>query len=787
MKIKLWGLLILLFLSFLGKAQETVTGKVLDSETKIAISKAEISILNKSDRQIIKKILTDSLGVFQFNNSTDQSYFVIQKKEYETKEFDKTEDLFLIELKPSAETIAEVVIRSVSRSIKLNDGNMVMNVSGNKDFKTSANLLEVLRKTPGVSIDQEGGIFVGGRITPAVFIDGKPITMSSQELQAYLRALPPEMVESIEVNANPSSKYDAEFKGIIDIKLKRNGNLGWKGNYNGNAYANKFSYRENALNLSYNTEKMAYSLQTSYNNGISTYQYNALQKLANTNVMRTNTYQEDEGNVYSIQTGADFRMNDKNRLGISVRGNFRTSDRIRSGSLYTTNKDESQLIFNTESENPTEYSQKNYGITADYSFQNKGFKLNFLGNYLSVKNMQKDDFINRDKPTSQLLSYWKSDLLNKIDIQTAQIDVSQKMGNADLEAGMKYSYSDTNNNIRYDTLSVNDRFVFDPERSNMFSYKEKIWAGYVSYRQKFGKLQVNAGLRFENTQSISDAVTKDSVVSRNYLEWLPSFSTTYTFNKSNELSLSYSRKITRPVFSQLNPFRFYFSPLNYWIGNPYLQPSFTSQMKLTYRYKNWVTSFTVGKEKDVLVRYPLYNPKTNVLEYLGTNLPYRKFAYLETSFPVKVAKWWNITGQVAGYYNDEFRPYLDEIFALKVYNYEVRVNQVFTLQKGYTLNLFANYESKTGNSLYIIKPRYTVDLSLQKSWFDSKLNTKISYNNMFDSYDQSLEFRHKQIMDNRLTHWWDSSRLILSVGYSFGSSKYQVKEIQKTEEENRAR
>jgi len=787
MNIRLWIFLLLLFLSCFGKAQESVQGKVVDSETKNAVFEAEISRLKKSDQSLLQKVQTDSSGVFRLKNAAAGSYFVIRKKGYEMKELDKVENLSLIELKPVAENISEVVIRAVPRSIRLNEGNIVMSVSGNKDFKTSANLFEVLRKTPGVSVDQEGGIFIGGRITPAVFIDGKPVTMSSQELQAYLRALPPEMVESVEVNANPSSKYDAEFKGIIDIRLKRNTNLGWKGNYNGNVHVNKFSYRENSLNLSYNTEKTAYSLQAGYNNGISTYRYNALQKLANTNVMRTNTYQEDEGKVYSVQTGADFRINDKNRVGINVRGNFRTSDRVRSGSLYTTNKDESQLIFNTESRNPTDYSQENYGVTADYSFQSKGFKMSFLGNYLSVKNSQKDDFINKDKSNSQLLSYWKSDLLNKIDIQTAQIDISQKIGNAVLEAGMKYSRSNTHNNIRYDTLSANDRFIFDPERSNMFSYKEKIWAGYVSYRQKFGKLQVNAGLRFENTESVSDAVTKDSVVSRNYLEWLPSFSTAYTFNKSNELSLSYSRKITRPVFSQLNPFRVYFSPLNYWIGNPYLQPSFTSQIKLTYRYKNWVTSFIAGKEKDVMTRYPLYNPKTNVLEYLGTNLPYRKFASIETSFPVKLTKWWNITSQIAGYYNDEFRPYLGDVFALKVYNYEIRVNQVFTLPEGYTVNLFANYESKTGNSLYIIKPRYTVDLSVQKSWFNNTLNTKISYNNIFDSYDQRLEFRHKQIMDNRFTHWWDSNRLILSIGYSFGNSKYQAKELQKTEEENRAR
>ena len=188
-----------------------------------------------------------------------------------------------------------------------------------------------------------------------------------------------------------------------------------------------------------------------------------------------------------------------------------------------------------------------------------------------------------------------------------------------------------------------------------------------------------------------------------------------------------------------------------------------------------------------MTRYPVYNPETNVLQYLGTNLPYRKFASLEINFPLKIMKWWNVSSQLAGYYNYEFRPYLEEVFALAVYNYEIRLNQVFTLPEGYTINLFASYESKTGNSLYIIKPRYAVDLSVQKFWLDNKLNTRLGYNNIFDSNDQSLEFRHKQIMDNRFTHWWGSSRFFLSLSYTFGSSKYQAKETQRTEEESRAR
>lgn len=778
----------LLFLSFFAaNAQTTINGKILDTETKTELSQVEISLFSIPGNKLIQKTITDSLGKFQFGDRGQGVFLEAKKGGYETKRLDKITGIFTIEMTPVSKAIDEVVIQSRPRNIKLNDGNRIMTVAGNKDFKTSTHILEVLRKTPGVTVDPEDGIFIGGRISPAIFVDGKPLVMSPQEIQAYLRSLSPEMVESIEVNTNPSSRYDAEFKGIIDIRLKKNGNLGWKGAYNGNVSVNRFNYRENSINGSYNTEKIVYQMQFGYNDGISTYRYNALQRLANTNVMRTNTYQIDEGKAYTAQAGIDYRLNDKNRIGVNLRGNFRNNDRMRTGSLYTTNKDESQLVFNTGSENPTDYRQDNYGITTDYSFNNKNFKLNFLGNYLLVSNKQKDDFTNKDLPTSQLLSYWKSDLFNKINIYAAQIDASQKVKNANFEMGIKYSDTRTTNNIRYDTLSVNNQFVFDPTRSNMFSYKEQILAGYLAYSQKFDKFQINAGIRVENTKSISNAVSSDSIVSRNYLKWLPSFSINYTFNKSNELSLSYSRKITRPVFSQLNPFRFYFSPLNYWIGNPYLQPSFTSQIKGTYRYKNWIASLAIGKESDVMVRYPRYDPKTNVLEYLGTNLPYRNFANLEISFPLKITKWWNVSTQLVGYYNYEFRPYLDEVFAMKIYNYEVRLNQVFSLPGGYTVNLFANYESKTGNSLYIIKPRYTVDLSIQKSWFENRLNTKISYNNIFDSYDQRLVFRHKQIIDNQFTHWWDSQRLLLAVSYNFGGSKYQGKEIQRSEEEIRAR
>ena len=788
------GLLLFIMLRFcMGKGQVVLKGKIVNAENKSPVYKAAVYLLQES-RDSLQNTTTDSLGQFQFLDLFPQNYQIeISKTGFEKQTIsvdfknNRQIDLGEIILQTTAGTISEVVITADRSTPKLNNGNLVLSISNNKDFKTTTNLYEVLRKTPGVQIDQDGGLLVGGRTTPVIFVDGKPMLLNNQEVQNYLKSLTPDMVESIEVNTNPSARYDAEYKGIIDIKLKRGKTAGWQGNAITNLYQNRSTYNENNLNLTYRASKITLTGRGGYNAGITNYQYNALQYLASTDILHTRLIQQSDVKEYNIQTGIDLTPNDKHKIGILFRGNFLAQERKREGSLFSTNANEDQIVSDTYNSNPIHYRQENFGVTLDYTLQLGKSRLSFLGNLLSVENKQKDDFINKDRMTSDLLDYWKSNLLNKIKIYTAQVDYTKVLGNINLEAGAKLSFSDTNNNIRYDVLTNGNLFVQDSLRSNQFIYKEKIAAAYIAYRQKINKLQISAGLRMEYTTSISNAITVDSLVNRNYIKWLPSFDIGYSFNKNSQLSLSFSRKITRPQFGQLNPFRFYFSPLNYWIGNPYLQPSLTSQFKISYRQKSLVTSLSFGKEEDVMTRYPLYDPKTNELAYLGTNLPYRDFANIEMSFPLKLSDWWNMNYQLLGYYNKEKNPYLGKVYAIDVYNYIFRLNQTFSLPKGFLLSLYTNYESKTGNSLYIIRPRYNVDIGLQKLWLDGKLNTKLVFNDIFNTYDQRLIFREKEIINNQFQHWNATQQLILTVSYSFGNSSYKSTERQRSEEESRAR
>ena len=243
--------------------------------------------------------------------------------------------------------------------------------------------------------------------------------------------------------------------------------------------------------------------------------------------------------------------------------------------------------------------------------------------------------------------------------------------------------------------------------------------------------------------------------------------------------------LTRPTFEALNPFRFYFSPRNYWIGNPYLQPSTTDLFSLSYNKKSLNISLNVGREKDPMVRYPEYDPITNILAYLGTNLPYRDFANIQASMPLNLTKWWRMNNNIGFYYNRELRPYLNQTYHIAVFNYTIKGNQVSSI-KDWLLDLSYNYESKSGNGLYIFAPVFTIDIGLQKSWFKNKLNSKLTLYDVFDNGRRRLVFRDKTIINNDFYHYYGTQRLVFSLTYNFGSSNYKTKENKKSDEENRA-
>jgi outer membrane receptor protein involved in Fe transport len=663
---------------------------------------------------------------------------------------------------------------------------LVVNVAGNRLFKAAANAFDILKKIPGLEVGGDGALLLSGRITPGVFINGKPVPMSAEELQNYLASLSPDMIASIEVIANPSSRYDGEYKGIIDIKLKQDLLLGWKGNISTNLQRNAFTTADNNFLLTYKTKRWTYTTRIGYMAGIRNRTYDGLQHLASTNIMTTHTEILTNNNNINYQLGVAYDIQKDHRLELGWRM-YRVNRVVSSyNTLHTTDAAAANVISNTASDNIGGPVQDNYAANLNYTGQIGKTQLQIISSFVKISNWQKEDIQNRNTLTAQLLDYWKTALQNEILIRSVQADLSGNLGKGKWSAGTKFVLTTTQNNLRYDTLNSGSQFVPDSSRTNHFYYKEYITAGYLSYERKLKQWSLDINLRAEHTHSIANAITAQQVTERNYLTWLPGFRLTYTINKSRQVNFSYTRRITRPNFAQLNPFRFYNSPLNYWVGNPYLQPSTTRTLSVSYSQKAFTVSLTAGKETDPMTRYPEYNRTTNVLEYLGKNLPYNHFANIETSFPFSFTKWWRMSHNLGLYYQKEPTPYHGSTYAIPITHYSISGTQVFTLPAAFTLDVYYRYRSVTGNGLYIMKQQSNIDLGLHKTWLKGKLSTTINYYDIFNAYVVAYIFREKSIIDNEFVHWFGTQRVSLTVNYSFGKSTYKARQTNKNEEEGRA-
>lgn len=786
------GLSLFLGVLFTAKAQ-TITGRLMDGNTKKGLILANLSLINEDKTTPIKYIASDTLGNFEFREVKNGKYTLLVT----LMGYQRTEKIILVDPQVSKainlgdliiaedpSLLKEVTITGGLPAFSTKNGQLKIGIANNAFFKSSANLLDVFKKLPGLQVGQDGNMQLASRATPTLFIDGKPANMSGEEILTYLSGLSPEMVESIEMINQPSSKYDGEYQGIIDVKLKRNQSLGLKGSYNARLQRNNYSLLEHNLSLGYKTERLSYQLTLGHTAGSTYYKYHALQFLANNNAMTTDTRTTTANQNFNVQARLTYEIKPTQSLEFFARTLQVNRNAVSANHLTTQDNSQQNTLALVKSDNDARPKQHHYTGGLNYDARFKNSELHVMTSLSQINNLQTEDIQNRDLFAQDLLSYWKTNSKNNILIRNVQADYTHNIGTQKLEMGAKFAYTSTHNNLRYDTLG-NDIFSIDPKRSNQFRYQEYISAAYLSYLGQWKKFSYSIGLRAEHTRSVANSVTTGQLTERGYLKWLPSINLNYTLSNTEQLSFNYSRRITRPTFAALNPFRFYYSPRHYWIGNPYLQPSTTSLFALTYSRKSFSVSLNAGRETDVMSRYPEYNPATDELIFLGRNLPYRNFANIQISSPITVNKWWRMTHNLGLFYNKELTPYFGKTYRIPIHNYTINGSQIFSL-KSWLLDVSYSYESRSGNGLYIMAPVYGIDFGLQKAWLKNKLNTKLTLYDAFDNLRRRLIFREKSIINNDFYHYFAAQRLVLGITYNFGSSTYKSKENKRSDEENRA-
>lgn len=791
-------LIVVLTLSFISQAQSTnipaaekvirgrISGIVIDGNTK-TIESATISLLKVKDSAVAKMSVADKTGKFEFDNIAEGKYFVSITAIGHEKGFSEVIEvnaantdikLQTIELIPMAKSISGVTVTSKRPFIEQKAGKTVINVEASPT-NTGLNALELLEKSPGVSVDNDGNISLKGKQGVMILVDGKPTYMSGADLTALLKNMQSTSLDQIEIMTNPPAKYDASGNsGIINIKTKKGLVKGMNGTANLNYTQGLYGRYNGGLNLNYRNDKL--NVFGSYNAG--KYEgYNNLEinrRIVNPDKSLKNTIDQlsrphFEGVYQNVKLGMDYYFSKKDVAGIVVNGNFHEGDEDPRSVANVRHPDPSldyQLIsdgMNTRKSTniATNFNYKHTfdstgrEITADFDYANYRNRSNTRLTTHSV------DKFGQEGADVILLGYIPSD----INIYSGKIDyVHPFKSGLKLEAGLKSSVVSTDNKVGY----LRDQ-VSDASRNNHFLYDENINAAYAIFTKSIKKWELTAGLRLENTIAKGHQLSNDSSFKREYTNLFPNVAVGYTVNEKNQVNFSYSRRIMRPDYDDLNPFTFFLDSLTYGQGNPYLQPQFTNNFEVSHTFNKFLTTtLNYTQTDDIITQMLKQNNEKNETYQTQENFNNMKQFGIAVSANFPITKWWN-----ANIYTNVFNNHYTGIYQnggkndpvdIQFTSFMGNMTNSFTIgKKGWTAEVSGWYRSKAAEGILVANEMYAVNSGIAKTLFKKKGTLKVGIRDIFYTQQFSGYAKYSDV-DVIIASKRDSRQVNVSFTYRFG-------------------
>lgn len=796
-----------LLTSLWGQTPGTVaiTGTIKNTDNQ-AVEFATVILKSVSDSTLTKGVLADTVGYFELAGIKPGQYILnVSALNYATftsnaialSDTTKTVNLGSYTLTPDTKTLQEVVVKGERPVVERVLGKLVLNVS-NSFFKTATNALDVLKKAPGIRIDPQGAITIKGSVTPVVYIDGKQLPLTAEEL----KNLSSEDIDQVEVIANASARYDGETRAVINIKLKRDKTLGLKGSAYAGAFINRhYSGYESGISASFKTPRFMYYGRVGYyenNDFLREVGHRIVQDNSTRTTFDSDAFTHWRNRPLSYQGTIDYTINQNNTVGIMVKGtDNRQRDLTTNNTLIltesgTTGSPLQQLL---PTNTLTQAHPTNIAIDANYrsTLSPAGNQLSVNLDYASYNTQKTQDLrSNYSNDVGSPLTF-PSVLLGQfpssISIKSAKADYSHPLGKtAKLDFGAKISHTQTDNELIYDTLAASGLLVRDLQRSNHFLYNEHIVAAYGLFSKEFAKTSFEAALRVEQTQSEGNSLTLDNVVKRQYMRWLPSFQLQHKFDDQHSIAFGFSRKLRRPSFYELNPFQFYTSPFEYSEGNPFLLPMTRNTTELSYTHKDITITATYRIDRDVIAQMPIQDVVTKVIRYTRTNLDKNQVIAVDVTAPFTINKWWKMQHTAVVYYVRTVSAFQNSSFDNRALSFILNGQQVFTLPNGYTLECSYDYSAPSASQFYRNKSYGTVNFSLQKNVLKGAGNIQINVSDVFNTYREAFYGQYEAVNVSTL-QTRNVQQGSVRFTYNFGKSTFTRKNRSSgsSEEENRAR
>ena len=748
-------ILVLLLSASALSAQRMVrmSGTVVDADTESPLDYATVSFFTLPDSALVAGNITDEDGAFSMELMPGEYYARVEFLSYQTRTLSNLTvtgnrsagDMGVIALRQQATTLNEVLVQAERSQVQMSLDKKVFNVG--KDLgNAGGNAADVLDNVPSVQVDVDGNVSLRGSGNVRILIDGRPSGLIGIEGANGLRQIPANLIDQIEVITNPSARYEAEgMSGIINIVLKKDVRLGVNGSFDltvgypdNHAAAINLNYRAKNLNLfanygvSYrNSPGSGYIFQEIYRGDTTFYSLQDRQRTRG-------------GWGNSLRTGADYFINEKNTLtgAFTYRGGLQTNiTNLEYRDFFQTLDNPTGISQRRDDEAEDEFNLE-YALTYKKTFEKKGHELVFDVRYQDNSEIENSDILERFF-TPEMLPTGASDLLQRSynkegeRLLVAQLDYLRPVGKeGKLELGLRSSIRNIENDFLVEEFDADVWNIF-PGLTNNFRFREDIHAAYAIYGNKMGKLSYQGGLRAELSDIYTELLQTSEQNEQYYLNFFPSMHISYDLPDQNAVQISYSRRLRRPRFRELNPFTSFSDDRNIWAGNPNLQPEFTDVVELGHiKYWNKASlssslyyRHTEGKVDRIRT---LTDDGITFLTRPENLLSEDAFG-LEFVASYNPVKWWTLNGSFNFFRAITDGGNLGETFTADTYSWFTRGTSRFTILKNTDLQLRFDYRAPQltpqGRRLSL----YFFDLAASRDILNQKATITFSVQDLFNS------------------------------------------------------
>jgi hypothetical protein len=779
---------------FSAKGQSNVTGKFVD-KNNVPIEFLRVSI--SADDHIVSGAYTDSEGTFTFDAPNGKYIFLATSifgdtvHRIDTLAISGMLDMGTILLSNNFEKLDEVVVEMRQKLFIRKPDRLIFNVERSISA-IGGSALDALAITPGVKV-RGSEISIVGKGAVLILLNDQLLKLSGDDLINFLRSISSDDIQTIEVITNPPAKYDADGNnGLINIKLKKVKAAGWNGNARLSYSQATYAGVSTGGNLNYYKNKLTFYTGVNIGSG-------SIAPISDKSILyASQSWIENNKSRYFHQflngrAGVEYALSDKTSFGIKYQGaisNPFIDEKISTLILNpATGHTDSSLLTFAETETQTlDHSINGFFVR---NIDTLGKKLSIDMDYFHYSNTSNRSFDYQSysasaNPITALTT--QNDVSQAIQVYTSKLDLELPTKMADFNVGAKFTAILNNSDVDFYNR-VNGNLEIDILQSSKFTYSEITEALYGSMSKEYNKWQFQLGIRLESTQTEGVSTTLNQKNTNNYFNVFPTAYLVYAPNDSNSFVLNYGRRIDRPPYWRLNPFRQYSSIYAYSEGNPYLQPCYYNNVELTYVFRdNFISTLFYSRTDNKYDQITYVSPVTNLQQTLQKNFLTVTSVGISESYTFDKLDWLESTNEFVVYMNQAVSNDTSTVHVLQGFSSYISTNNSLILNKNKTLFGEVNfyYQFPEVDGVDRLGDYYSLDLGFRWKLLDKRLSISCRAVDILRSDFTKVKSNINQI-EQRNKRYWDARQLFVSLNYNFGKSKASVNQRNASNEDERNR